>query len=131
VAIAAETRHASSRRPCRRRKEAQSPAAIEGTDDSCGGLAEVVVEVVHRVRNDPGRLSERWFRGVLAAGLSEEQYVETVSVVAHIVAIDTMARGLGGDALPLPRPQAGAPSQHRPAAAKLATPGSRGSSPRI
>ena len=131
MAIAAETRHASSCRPCRRRKEAQSPAAIEGTHDSRGGLAEVVVEVVHRVRNDPGCLSERWFRGVLAAGLSEEQYVETVSVVAHIVAIDTMARGLGGDALPLPRPQAGAPSQHRPAAAKPATPGSRGSSPRI
>jgi len=117
VAIAAETRHASSCRLCRR-QEALSPAAIEGAHDSRGELSEVVIEVVHRVRNDPGRLGERWFRGVVAAGLSEEQYVETVSVVAHVAAIDTMARGLGFDALPLPHPQAGLPSQHRPAAAK-------------
>src|SRR5215813_442062 len=118
VAIAAETRHASSCRLCRRRKEALSPAAIEGTHDSLGALPEMVVEVVHRVRTDPGRLSERWFRSVLAAGLSEEQYVETVSVVAHVVAIDTMARGFGLDAPPLPHPQAGVPSQYRPVAAK-------------
>ena len=118
VRIAAETRHASSCRLCPRRKEALSPAAIEGTHDSLGELSEVVVEVVHRVRNDPGRLSERWYRGVIAGGLSEERYVETVSVVAHVVAVDTMARGLGLDARPLPRPRAGAPSQHRPAAAK-------------
>src|SRR5215470_7253335 len=131
VAIAAETRHASSCRLCRRRKEALSPTAIEGTHDSLGALPEIVVEVVHRVRTDPGRLSERWFRSVLAAGLSEEQYVETVSVVAHVVAIDTMARGLGFDLLPLPEPEHARPSQHRPAAAKPATPGSRGSSPRI
>jgi len=118
VAIAAETRHASSCRLCRRRKEALSPAAIEGTHDSLGALPEMVVEVLHRVRTDPGRLSERWFRSVLAAGLSEEPYVETVSVVAHVVAIDTMARGLGFDLLPLPEPEHGRPSQYRPAGVK-------------
>ena len=118
VAIAAETRLARSCRLCRRRKEALSPAAIEGTHERLGELAEVVVEVVHRVRNDPGRLSERWFHSVLAAGLSEEQYVETVSVVAHVVAIDTMARGLGLDLLALPEPEQGGPSQYRPARVK-------------
>jgi hypothetical protein len=94
IAIAAETRHAPSCALCRRRKEALSPAAIEGNHDSLAALPEVVVELVHRVRTDPGRLSERWLRGVIAAGLSEEQYVEAVSIVAHVVAIDTMARGL-------------------------------------
>ena len=118
VAIAAETRHASVCRLCRRRKEALSPTPIEGTHDSLGELSEVVVEVVHRVRNDPGRLSERWYRGVVAGGFSEEQYVETVSVVAHVVAIDTMARGLGFDPLPLPEPEQGLPSQYRPASVK-------------
>jgi hypothetical protein len=118
VAIAAETRHASSCRLCRRRKEALSPAAIEGAHDSLGELSEIVVEVVHRVLNDPGRLSERWYRGIVAGGLGEEQYIETVSVIAHVVAIDTMARGLGLDTLPLPRPQPGMPSQHRPVGAK-------------
>ena len=118
VAIAAETRHALSCALCRRRKEALSPAAIEGKHDSLGVLSEVVVELVHCVRTDPGRLSEHWFRGVIAAGLSEEQYVESLSIVAHVVAIDTMARGLGIDALPLPEPKPGLPSHYRPAGAK-------------
>jgi hypothetical protein len=71
------------------------------------------------VRTDPGRLSERWLRGVIAAGLSEEQYVETVSIVAHVVAIDTMARGVGLDEPALPQPQPGMPSRYRPTGAKL------------
>lgn len=118
VAIAAEARLASSCRLCRLHREALAPGAIEGKHDSLGALPEIVVEVVHRVRTDPGRLSERWFRDVLAAGLGEEQYVETVSVVAHVVAIDTMARGLGFDLLPLPEPEQGRPSQYRPAGVK-------------
>ena len=118
VAIAAETRHAPSCELCRRRKEALSPSAIEGRHDSLGDLPQSVVEVVHRVRTDPGRLSERWFRDVMGGGLGDGQYVETVSIVAHVVAIDTMARGLGLDALPLPGPKPGLPSHYRPAGAK-------------
>jgi len=118
VAIAAETRHASGCALCRRRKEALSPSAVEGSHDSLARLPEIVVEVVHRVLTDPGRLGERWYRSVVAGGLTEEQYVEVVSVVAHIVAIDTMARGLGLDALPLPEPEPGSPSHYRPASAQ-------------
>ena len=43
VAIAAETRLACSCGLCRRRKDALSPAAIEGAHDSLGELAEAVV----------------------------------------------------------------------------------------
>jgi hypothetical protein len=118
VAIAAETRHAVWCRLCRRRKEALSPFAVEGAHDSLGQIPEIVVEVAHRMRTDPGRLSERWYRGILAGGLSEERYVEAVSVVAHVVAIDTAACGLGLDPRPLPRPQAGSPTGYRPAGAK-------------
>jgi hypothetical protein len=118
VAIAAETRHASSCTLCQRRKAALSPLAIGGAHESLGRLPEPVIEVVHRVRTDPGRLSERWYRSVITDGLSEEQYVEVVSVVAHVVAIDTMAHGLGLDALPLPRPHPGSPTRYRPSGAK-------------
>jgi hypothetical protein len=118
VAIAAETRHAPLCRLCRRRKEALSPLAIEGTHDGLGRLPEIVVEVVHRVRTDPGRLGERWYRDIVARGLTAEQYVEIVSVVAHLVAIDTMARGLGIAALPLPNPKPGFPTHYRPEVAK-------------
>ena len=118
VAIAAETRHAPSCTLCQRRKAALSPLAITGAHEDLGRLPEPVVEVVHRVRTDPGRLGEQWYRGVTAGALSEEQYVEIVSIVAHVVAIDTMARGLGLEALPLPRPEAGSPTRYRPPGAK-------------
>jgi hypothetical protein len=65
------------------------------------------VEVIHRVRTDPGRLSERWFRDVIATGLGEQEYVETVSIVAHVVAIDTMARGMGFEPIPELWPEVG------------------------
>jgi len=82
-------------------------------------LCEIVVEVVHRLRTDPGRLGEPWYREVIARGLTAAQYVEIVSVVAHVVAIDTMARGLGLEALRLPDPKPGSPSHYRPEVAKL------------
>ena len=88
--------------------------AVDGTHDSLGGLPEIAVEIAHRVRTDPGRLGERWYQDVIARGLTEEQYVEIVSVVAHTVAIDTMMRGLGLDILPLPAAEPGSPSRYRP-----------------
>jgi hypothetical protein len=118
VAIAAETRNAAACRLCRERKAALSPSAVSGEHDSLDALPNAVVEVVHHVCGDPGRLSERWYRSVISNGLSEEQYVETVSIIAHVVAIDTMARGLGRDALPLPAPLPGAASRRRPHGAK-------------
>jgi hypothetical protein len=118
VAIATETRQAPRCALCRRRKEALSPLPIEGDHDSLGQLPDLAVEVVHRVRTDPGRLGIGWYRSVIARGLSEEQYVEIVSVVAHVVAIDTMARGLGLDPLLLPDPEPGAPTRRRPAGAR-------------
>ena len=118
VAIAAEARQAPVCALCRRRKEALSPLAVEGAHDSLGQLPEPAVEVVHRVRTDPGRLGESWYRGVIARGLSEEQYVEIVSVIAHVVAIDTMAHGLGLDPLLLSDPELGAPTRRRPAGAR-------------
>ena len=120
VAIAAEARHAVACELCRRRKEALSPNAIQGKHDSLDRLPDNVVEVVHRVRTDPARLSQGWYKNILASGLSEEQYVETVAVVVHVVAMDTFARGLGLAQTPLPAPEAGAPTHRRPAAAKIA-----------
>ena len=118
VAIVAETRQAPRCALCRRRKEAPSPFAIEGIHESLGQLPEIAVEVVHRVATDPGRLGERWYRGVIKGGLTEGQYVEILSVVAHTVAIDTMARGLGRNVPPPPMPEPGAPSLYRPPGAK-------------
>jgi hypothetical protein len=118
VALAAETRNAVNCRLCRQRKEVLSPAAVCGSHDSLGKLLENTVEVVHRVRTDPARLTRSWFESVIQSGLTLEQYVEIVSVVAHVVSVDTFARGLGISPLPLPHPASGTPTKKRPSGAR-------------
>jgi len=76
------------------------------------------VEVVHRVRTDPARLTRRWFDSLIESGLTPEQYVEIVSVVAHVVAVNTFARGVWISPLPLPCPARSAPTRRRPSGAK-------------
>lgn len=119
VAIAAETRNAEHCRLCRRRREALTPAAIVGEHDDLGGLPATIVEIVHRVRTDPGRLTRSWVDAVTGSGAAAEHYVETVGIVAHVVALDTFARALGIPVLPSPEPAAGAPSGTRPAGARV------------
>lgn len=118
VALAAETRNAPACRLCRERKEALSPAAVAGSHDRIGVLPEYAVEVVHRVRTDPARLTRSWFEDVVRSGLTPEQYVEIVSVVVHVVSVDTFARGIGIAPLPLPPPASGEPTCRRPRGAK-------------
>lgn len=116
VAIAAEVRRASDCPLCTRRKAALSPYTVVGAHDGRGGLPASVVEVVHRVRIDPGRLTNAWYEGILAAGLPAEKYVETIGVIATVVAIDTFARGLGVTLRALPQPEPGTPTRARPRA---------------
>ena len=117
-AIAAEARNAQRCDLCGRRNEALSPTAVEGEHDSVGSLPANMVDLVHRMVTDPARLTRQWFDGVIAGGLSDEEYVEVVSVVAHVVAIDTFARGLGIAPYPIPEPRQGVPSRRRPSGAK-------------
>ncbi len=117
VALAAETRHASRCDLCRRRKAALSPSAVEGRHDALGELPDAVVDIVHRIRTDPGRLTREWFREAIASGLTDAQYVEIVGVVVWVVGADTFARAIGAPPAPLPEPLPGEPSRRRPAGA--------------
>lgn len=118
VAIAAETRHARDCTLCAERKEALSPYAVDGAHDNLGALPGPVVEIIHRIATDPARLMERWYRDALAAGIGDTDYVETVAVVATVVAVDTFTSGLGMAPHPLPEPVAGAPARIRPPGAR-------------
>ena len=117
VRIAAETRNAESCRLCAARKEALSPYGVEGEHDCLGGLPDPTVEAVHRIATDPGRLTRKWYEGLLGDGLAPEEYVETVGVVCTTISVDTFARAMGLDPLPLPEPVAGEPIRVRPASA--------------
>lgn len=116
--IAAESRHATGCALCQRRKQALSPYTVAGQHDHLGLLSEPMVDIVHRLATDAGRLTKTWLSATLQADVSEEQYVEAIGVVATITALDSFDHALGLPLRPLPPAQAGAPSRHRPAGAK-------------
>jgi hypothetical protein len=118
VAVARETRNAPGCALCQRRIDALSPYAVDGPHDDLGALPAAMVEVVHRIATDPGRLKRDWYQSMLDTGLGDGEYVEIVNVVCSTVSIDTFTRSIGMDPHPLPEPAAGEPSRIRPPQAK-------------
>ncbi len=118
VAIAAESRTAPDCALCAERKAALSPYSIEGTHDSVGPLPTEIVEIVHRIVTDPGRLHKQWYDGILAGGTADTEYVEIVGVVCSTVSVDTFAHTMGVPIPDLPAPEPGAPSRQRPSGVK-------------
>ena len=118
MAIAAEARNAAGCTLCAERKQALSPYNVEGAHESLGALPEAVVEVIHRVCTDPGRLTESWYDQAISGGIAETEYVEIIGVVSTLTSLDTFARALGEVPRPLPPPLAGEPTRHRPAGAR-------------
>lgn len=103
---------------CARIKAALSPNAVQGAHDTLGRLRPAEVELVHRVVNDPGRLSESWAQSVLARGLSDGEYIEIVGLIAMVMIMDTCMRALGLPLRALPEPVGGEPTRYRPAGAR-------------
>ena len=95
-----------------------SPYTIDGVHDSGGVLPEHVVEVIHRIRTDSGRLRKAWFDEVMASGLTDAAYVEILGVVATATGLDTFDRALGLPPRPLPAAKPGEPTRHRPRGAR-------------
>lgn len=121
VAIAAETRAVADCAYCADCKAALSPYGVAGSHRAATDLPVNVVEVVHRVVSDPGRLTRSWFDRALASGMEDTAFVETVGVAVTAVAVDMFCRAIGMPAHPLPEPQPGEPSRKRPAGAKPGT----------
>lgn len=117
VAIAAETRAATACTLCRARREAVSAGMVAGTHDRASDLPDAVVEAVHRIRTDSGRLPSRWVEATIAA-IGDARYVELVGVLATVTAVDSFRHALGLPAWALPEPVAGAPARRRPPGAK-------------
>ncbi len=118
VAIAAEVRNAQNCKLCKENKAALSPYSVKGKHDSLEILPDEVVDVIHRVVTDPGRLSKEWFDRTIASGIEDTQYVEIIGVIITVVSIDSLCRGIGVPPHPLPKPLEGEPSRHRPKSAK-------------
>ena len=94
---------------CTQRKAALSPNTVSGTHAGDAKLNDSIVDLIHRLVTDPGRLTRSWFDGVVSSGVAPQAYVEIVSVVASSVIIDTLHQALGFERPTLPAPQPGAP----------------------
>ncbi len=105
-----ESRQALACELCEKRRLSLSPYGVDGSHDNLGNLDEHVVEAVHRMRTDPGRLTKSWFDGI-SAQLDAGAYVELVAVVSVSVIIDTFTESLGLALLELPEPVDGEPSR--------------------
>jgi AhpD family alkylhydroperoxidase len=105
-------------RLCRDRTAALSPSIVQGEHDDLGVLPPSMVDVIHRLAADSGRLTESWYLNVLERGISDCEYVETVSVVNMTVALDTFDRAIGAAMRALPAVISGAPVRRRPRGAK-------------
>ena len=114
VAMVAEARAAMYCDLCRRRKEALSPFAVQGTHDSVSDLPASLIDMIHRLRTDPARYTRSVFAGVIAMGISRERYIEAVSVVNASVIVDTMHASLGLPLPDLPEPEPGDPTGQPP-----------------
>ena len=114
TAIAQETRQASACRLCRDRKASLSPDHADGSHSTTGELTQALVDVVHRIRSDPGRLSRRVFDNALGSGITVGEYVEAVGVVALVAGLDTQCRALGIAQFGLLEPLLGDPSLELP-----------------
>lgn len=114
VDIAIETRAARDCLFCRERKEAVSPYAVKGEHDRATSFSPAVVDAIHRITTDAGRLTQRWHDDLLARGLGDESLVELIAIVATVVCTDTMCRALGIPLAALPTARPGEPGRKRP-----------------
>lgn len=98
---------------CRVRSEALSPMMVLGEHDSVSNLPGSAVDVIHRLTTDPGRLSKDWASQIINV-ITEEAYVELVTVICIQYVIDSFNRCLGLPLRELPLAGGGTPSRIRP-----------------
>ena len=110
VAFVRTAREALTCELCSDRKQALSPNAVAGSHEHSGSLDSLVVDMIHRIRTDPGRLTKAWFDEVVQH-IGKPEYVEIVSVVTSSVIIDTTHNAMGLGLPALPQPAAGRPQR--------------------
>ena len=115
LAIAAESRQATTCDFCQQRLNALSPTAVDGQHHSNSDLAPALIDLVHRIRTDHTRISASWLRtSIIDEAVTDTEYVEIVSLVALVTALDTFTAVLDLPSEELPPPQPGEPSRQRP-----------------
>jgi hypothetical protein len=105
-----ESRHSKDCDLCQSRKKALSPYTIDGLHDPVSDLPIHYIEVIHRISNDSGRLTQSWFNR-LSSEIPAEVYIEMLGIIACGVIIDTFAEGIGQELSPPLQARQGQPSR--------------------
>ncbi len=84
------------------------PTTIDGLiDDKI--LPEAAIDAIWRLTNHAGTLTADWYHEIIDRGLTPEQYVELVSVVATANCLEVFAVAIGAEPIALPGPVEGEP----------------------
>jgi len=111
VALVDEARHA---------RHAAGQQTYTPTDSDSGSLADLpaaAIRVARQVAAEPQPIDRVFFDHAMSSGLSEEAYVETVSIASSITNLDIFAAAIGVPPRGLSKPGSGTPSRKRPATA--------------
>ena len=111
IAILKESRAADECKLCATRKEALSPYAVDGEHDTVTELPGNIVEVIHRIKTDSGRVTHTWFKQMIESGMSQEEYIEIVGLVATAIILDSFSTGIGCELLQPPAAISGEPTK--------------------
>ena len=88
----------------------QAPSSIDGMISEDHVLPAAAVDAIWRITNHPGPLTADWYAGIVAQLPTPEHYIELVSVVAPMNAVDRFAAYLNLEPMPLPDPSGDPPS---------------------
>ena len=104
VQILKETRNADGCRLCKASAAALSPYSVNGNHDTTTALPATIVEIIHRIKTDSGRLTEAWLNRTLDDEVTGEKYIEIVGLIATSIIIDTFSASLGCALITPPEP---------------------------
>ncbi len=98
-----------------------APTTVDGLIDDDHVLPKTAIDAVWRLTNHSGTLTREWYDEIIERGLSPEQYVELVAVVATANCIDVFGQAVGSEPIALPSPAEGRPDRELVAGAESST----------
>ena len=79
-----ESRQAAICTLCQERKQALSPATVKGEHIHLGHLPLGVVEIIHKMSTDPGRISRKWFDDVMVMAENEKIRANRLALLSRL-----------------------------------------------
>lgn len=89
----------------------------EGETRPAALLPSGTLSLIELLATHPKDFTRKDYEAAVASGMSDEEYVELVGLVARASGIDVFARGIGASPRALLPPDAGEPDYYRPATA--------------